>query len=350
MIQAESRFFIFGMGHREKYVYKDSKLINVKTNKAVFSWNIEKEEFLYGKYTVILHTKQGTTVTITENEDGVYVKQEKNGDRIEQICLTEQKISLPDFEEYKYPEQLRILHHEILISFLDKAPVPNFYVYNKPWYRDGAMMALVLEQTGNIGLLKDWALSVTELYDKNNSGNCEPDNLGQLAYILSFFVDKKYPLVNEILKEAKRIMKDGALAGKTDYGDHEVYSTLWLKFGLEKLGVDTDFIKIPKRFDSYAYMFWMDRSEVDTVTPYDNEYNEWYPYLWWAVKHFKNEPIDEKYFEIKYPMSWEIRASEAKYESIAPLSTEYAKNKCGAPHSWHASEMFMYLIEIRKGE
>ena len=58
--------------------------------------------------------------------------------------------------------------------------------------------------------------------------------------------------------------------------------------------------------------------------------------------------VDEKYLEIKYPMSWEIKASEAKYEKIAPLSEEYAKNKCGAPHSWHASEMFMYLIEWRK--
>jgi hypothetical protein len=47
-------------------------------------------------------------------------------------------------------------------------------------------------------------------------------------------------------------------------------------------------------------------------------------------------------------MSWEIDASQAKYPEIAPLSEEYAKNKCGAPHSWHAAEMFMYLIEFKK--
>jgi hypothetical protein len=47
-------------------------------------------------------------------------------------------------------------------------------------------------------------------------------------------------------------------------------------------------------------------------------------------------------------MSWEIRASEANYDAIAPLSVEYAKNKCGAPHSWHASEMLLYLIEMKK--
>ena len=37
-----------------------------------------------------------------------------------------------------------------------------------------------------------------------------------------------------------------------------------------------------------------------------------------------------------------------QYPDIAPLSNEYAKNLCGAPHSWHAAEMFMYLIEKRK--
>ena len=46
-------------------------------------------------------------------------------------------------------------------------------------------------------------------------------------------------------------------------------------------------------------------------------------------------------------MSWEIKASEADYDAISPLSEEYAKNKCGAPHSWHAAEMFCYLIEMK---
>ncbi|MBO5212450.1 MAG: hypothetical protein J6B60_02815 [Clostridia bacterium] len=350
MIKPEKQFYIFGMGHREKYIYKNSALIEFKTNNTVYYWDVEKEEFIYDKYTVILGLKNGETVIITENTQGVFIKREKNAVLKEEICLADDEILLPDFEEYKYPAQLRILHQELLISFLDKFPVPNFYVYKTPWYRDGAMMALALEKTGNISLLKDWALSITELYDKNNSGNSEPDNLGQLAYILSFFVDKEYPLVKKIVEEAKRITVDGVLTGLTDYGHHEIYSTLWLKFGLERLGIDTSFIKIPKEFDSYAYMFWMDRAGIDTSTPYENEYNEWYPYLWWAVKHFKKEPIDEKYLEIKYPMSWEICASEARYELIAPLSEEYAKNKCGSPHSWHAAEMFMYLLEMKKGE
>ena len=339
MIKPEKQFFLFGMGHREKTVYKDGKLTTVIGNSVLYSWDVAKEEFLFDKYTVILTLTDGSTVKIYENCQGVYV----NG-----TCIASSSLVLPDFEEYKYPAQLRILHHEILISFYGILPVPNFYVYHKPWYRDGAMMALALDKTGNIELLRPFAASVTELYDKNNKGNCEPDNLGQLAYILSFFRDKNDPFVISLVEEAKRIMENGCLTGTTDYSHHEIYSTLWLKFGLTRLGIDTDFIKIPMEFDSYARMFWMDRSEVEIATPFENKYDEWYPYLWWAVKHFNNEPIDESLLEIKYPMSWEICASEANYPDIAPLSEEYAKHKCGAPHSWHAAEMFMYLIEMKK--
>ena len=327
------------MGHREKTVYKDGKLARVADSSVLYSWDVQNEEFIFDKYTVILTLKSGETVKIYENCHGVYVNDE---------CIARSELNLPDFEEYKYPKQLRILHHEILISFIGNKPVPNIYVYDKPWYRDGAMMALVLDKTGNIDLMREWAMSVSDIYDMNNKGNREPDNLGQLAYVLSFFTDKENDTVKAILKEAEQIMKNGILTGITDYNHHEIYSTLWLKYGLERLNIPTDFIKIPKEFDSYARMFWMDRSEVETDTPYGNEYNEWYPYLWWAVEHFMNDPIDESLLEIRYPMSWEICASEANYENIAPLSTEYAKNRCGAPHSWHAAEMFMYLIEFKK--
>jgi hypothetical protein len=57
--------------------------------------------------------------------------------------------------------------------------------------------------------MKDWALSVTDLYDRNNKGNCEPDNLGQIAFVLSYFVDKSYPLIDELVREADRIMENG---------------------------------------------------------------------------------------------------------------------------------------------
>lgn len=339
MVLPENKFFLFGMGHRQKYVYKCGKLIHIKSNEIKFSWEIDSEKFIYDEYTVILNLKSGEQVTIYENEDGLFV---------DDLCLEKSELKLPDFNGYKYQKALKILHHEVLISFNDITPVPNIYVYDKAWYRDGAMMALVLDKTGNIDLLKDWALSITELYDKNNSGMSEPDNLGQLAFILSFFVDKNYPLVKDIINEAKRIMENGLLTGITDFNHHEIYSTLWLKYGLNKLKIDTSFINIPLEFDSYARMFWMDKTEVEQKTEFVNVYDENYPYLWWAVKHFENEPVDESLINANiYPMSWERLASQAKYEKIAPLSEEYSSNSFSAPHSWHASEQFMYLIEMR---
>lgn len=350
MIRPEKQFYIFGMGPREKYIYKEGgELIQFSTGRVAHKFDIDNEKFLFDRYMVVLWTKDKKTYKIYENENGVYIRDISNGDEGEIITLTEsEKINLPDFEEYKYPEQLRILHAEILTSFLGNDPVPNIYVYKKPWYRDGAMMALALEKTGNLHLIKNWALSVTELYDRNNKGNMEPDNLGQLAYVLSHFVDKSYPLINKIVEEAKSRMEDGVLTGLVDYNHHEVYANLWLRLALERLDIDTSFIKIPKRLDSYARMFWMDKRDIETEEPFRFTYDEKYPYLTWALWHFRNDPVPKELLEIKYPMSHEIEASEAIYENIAPLSLEYAKNKCGAPHSWHASEMFAYLIEMKK--
>ena len=350
MIRAERQFYIFGFGPREKYIYKEGgELIKFSENRVVYRFDVEKEKFLFDRYMVVLWTKDQKIYNIYENENGVYIKDITEGEGEIKACLTSsEKINLPDFEEYKYSKQLRILHAELLTSFIGNDPVPNIYVYKKPWYRDSAMMALCLEKTGNIWLMRNWALGVTELYDRNNKGNCEPDNLGQLAYVLSHFVDKNYPLIGEIITEAKRITVDGHLTGLVDYNKHDVYATLWLKFALARLGCDTDFIKIPKEFDDYARMFWMDRSEVEVETPYNHKYDEKYPYLTFARWHFENKEPSEEYIEPKYPMSWEIEASEAIYESIAPLSENYSRNKCAAPHSWHSAEMLLCLLEIKK--
>jgi hypothetical protein len=39
------------------------------------------------------------------------------------------------------------------------------------------MMCMRLERTGNLGLVKDWILTLREPFDCNNAGVCEPDNL-----------------------------------------------------------------------------------------------------------------------------------------------------------------------------
>lgn len=350
MIKPEKAFFLLGMGNREKYVYKEGgQLIKISTNEVIYSFDILRERFFYDRYMIVIWTNDKKIYQLYENSYGVYLEDITDGKVNSRELITGGDfINLPDFEDYKYPEQLRILNHEILISFKNGKPVPNIYVYTNPWYRDGAMMAMCLEKTKNLHLMRDWALSVTDLYDRNNKGNCEPDNLGQLAFILSYFVDKNYPLILEIQKEADRIMENGLLTGMTDYSHHEIYSTLWLKLAYERLNMDTSAIKIPNEFDSYARMFWMDKNDVELATPYDNPYDERYPYLSWARYHFNGDEIPKELLLLQYPMSWEIEASEAIYEDIAPLSTEYAKNKCGAPHSWHAAEMFLYLCEIKQ--
>ena len=339
MIKAEHQFFLFGMGDREKYIYKNKCLVRYSDNKILFAWNGYDEEFIFDEYTVILTKNTGERVVLLENEEGFFVND---------VCLTSSKINLPTFEGHKYQKHLRILHHEILINVIDGKPVPNYFVYKKPWYRDGAMMGMVLKATKNLHLIKDWILSLTDMYDRNNAGNCEPDNLGQLLYLISLVSDKDNPMVEQILDEAKRICENGLLTGMTDFNNHQIYSTLWLKFAIDELGIECDFINIPKEFDSYARMFWMNREPVERDTEYKNEYNWLYPYLWWAVKHFENEPIDKEFLEITYPMTWEKEASQATYEDIRQLSNTYADNKFSAPHTWHGAEMFLYLIEMEK--
>ena len=337
LIRPECAFFLFGMGERKKYVYKCGKLYDASDWKIIYSFDILSEEFYYDEYTVVLTTKDGKKIKLYENEEGFFV---------DNNCLTKSKLNLPSFEGFKYRKQLRILLHETLYSIKDGKPLPNIFVYDKPWYRDSALMCMVLEKTDNLHLIKDWALSVNELYDRNNAGNEEPDNLGEMAYILSMFVDKNYPQIKKIYDESKRITKDGLLSGITDFCDHRIYSSIWLKYAFDRLGIDTSYLEIPSTFDDYAMMFWMGKEYVKAA-PKDFDYDELYPYLWWAKMHFMNLDIDEKYLQITYPMSWEIKASQADYEKICPLSSNFAKEKCGAPHSWHSSEMFLYLHEKR---
>jgi len=46
-----------------------------------------------------------------------------------------------------------------------------------------------------------------------------------------------------------------------------------------------------------------------------------------------------------YPLSWEASASQADYEGMRAVSAEYVARRICAPHTWHAAEMFLYLME-----
>lgn len=196
------------------------------------------------------------SITIMEDKEGVFITE---GSKRELVEGTSSNIVVPSFEGHKYSEILKVLNHEILINIVDSKPAPNFFVYDKPWRRDAAMMAMCLEETGNVDLTKDWVLHLTEVYDRNNSGNTEPDNLGQTLYLLSLFTDKTHPLVKQILEEAKKfeVRDENGLyiKGLSDFHETPVYQTKWMKYGLKSLGLDDPY-SIPLVLDNYSSLFW----------------------------------------------------------------------------------------------
>lgn len=69
-----------------------------------------------------------------------------------------------------------------------------------------------------------------------------------------------------------------------------------------------------------------------------------YPYLGWATDHFlrkKLSPISDR----DYPLTWEIQASQADYAGMAVIDPVFEREKTSVPHTWHAAEIFLYLLE-----
>jgi GH15 family glucan-1,4-alpha-glucosidase len=59
----------------------------------------------------------------------------------------------------------------------------TLFVYPKAWLRDAAMMGMAFEATGNLHVIREWILGLREVYDRNNAGEEEADNLGQALYL-----------------------------------------------------------------------------------------------------------------------------------------------------------------------
>ena len=241
---------------------------------------------------------------------------------------------------------MRVLNQEILINIINGFPVPNYFVYNKPLYRDGAMMSMCLLKTGNLNLIKDWIMSLREPYDRNNAGETEADNLGQVLYMVSLVSDKKNPFVQTILNELPKFeISDNSgtyIKGRSDFAEHPVYQTKWLKFGLKALGLKDKYV-LPKIKDSYSSLFWMDFKDF-YVTGSDAEDHEKYPYLGWATDHFhknKKSSISNR----DYPLTWETEVSQANYNGMNLINNIYSERKTCTPHTWHAAEIFLYLTD-----
>ncbi|NJK94271.1 MAG: hypothetical protein HC905_04410 [Bacteroidales bacterium] len=337
-------FFQFGMGNRTKLLYKNGVLIDALKGDTIKKWNVKEEIIVPYNYMVHLVTTNNEKITIREDSIAVWIhsKWEK-----EKVSGTTSKIRLPQFEDYRYPRIMKVLHHEILMNIVDSKPLPNFFVYKKPWRRDAAMMAMVLEHTGNLHLIKDWVLGLDDPYDRNNAGETEADNLGETLYLISLFANRNNPLVLKIMEEAKKYeVKDGYskyIKGRTDFHEVPVYQTKWLKFGIKRLGMEDEYT-IPFMEDNYSALFWWDFRSYYKPGIKDACDKVDYPYLGWACDHFHgdfNSPVSNH----DYPLTWEKNASQANYNGMAVIDPVFTSEKLAVPHSWHAAEMFLYLRE-----
>ena len=343
-------FFLFGMGPRRKIIYQSGMLRDARTNEVLSRWNIKSEMIVPPSYTVVLETDTGSVV-LQENESGLWLIELKGGSEPSAVLLDDivgqsyiQHISLPDFSNETYGPVLRVLHHDILINIVDGMPTPNFFVYPRPWYRDGAMMAMVLRVTGNIHLLQEWILGLREVFDYNN-GEAEADNLGQVLFLLSLVGDRTHLIVEKVLREIPRFQHSKYIQGRTDGGFRPVYQTKWLKFGLKSLGLPDPF-EIPTQSEDYSALCWWDKFPASNE-PFEpttsRMVSDDYPYLTWASDTFYTERqgfIGNR----DYPLSWESNASQANYDGMSILSSEYVGRRTAVPHTWHAAEMFFRLL------
>ena len=337
------RFFQFGMGPRMKLVFKNGSLRSADKGTIVREWIATNATIVPPAYLVAFTTAANVPVRIVEDEQAVWI--EENGQRLA-VEGTQHPIKLPAFAGHRYASILRVLHHEILINVVDGLPVPNHFVYRKPWYRDGAMMAMCLQKTGNLDVIRDWILSLYNVFDRNNAGEMEADNPGQALFLISLVSDKNHPLVPKILEALKRFEVKGEsgvyIKGRSDFADHPVYQTKWANFGLRALGLSDPYI-IPIVPDSYSSLFWMDYRDRH-VAGTEAVDRGLYPYLGWATDHFqrvKKSPISNR----DYPLTWEIQASQADYQGMAVIDPLFVKQKTATPHTWHAAEIFLCLMD-----
>jgi len=349
MSPTNKRFILFGMGaQRRKLLYiEGGRLLDAVTFETIRSWQPEREEIDAPAYRVVVETSGGEKVVIAEDEEGVWLDEGES-----RTPLTRgNRVVLPGFDGHPYAPWLRALHAEILVNIMPAGPVPNIWVYPKPWYRDAAMMLMCLEKTGNLALVEPWVMGLHKICDRNNSGDAEPDNLGQVLYMVSLFQADKHPIVEKVLQAVPDYCRDKHIVGRTDGGEKPVYQTKWLKFGLKSLRLDDPF-SIPSVFDPYSALFWMDyRNEHVPGKRFSQRTLELFPYLKWAEAHFFDEAPPEPLADIRPPLTREGAASEAEYWRMKPLadcgviSAGLPDKRICFPHTWHAAEMFLYLIE-----
>ncbi|AKD54434.1 hypothetical protein [Spirosoma radiotolerans] len=335
-------FFLFGMGDRLKLIYRNGRLLNALTGNIEEQWKVKQEIIVPPAYLVHLVLTDGQTIQILEDEAGVWLLQSNKRPKL--IPGTRSRLNLPLFSTNRFGSVLRVLHQEILINVIHGRPVPNFLVYQKPSYRDAALMAMVLRQTNNLSLIQDWIMAIRDPFDRNNHGTAEADNPGEVLFLVSLVSDRTHPVVQMALDSVKRFEKEDYIMGKSDYADHPVYQTKWLKYGLKSLNLPDPY-HIPRQYDSYSSLFWWAYTHEHVAgKKFAENLNQNYPCLVWAEDHFYTEKHG-MVGTIDYPLSWEQQASDAHYPGLTVLDKDLIKKKIAFPHTWHAAEQFLLLMD-----
>lgn len=338
----ESVYYYLGFGPRRKLMYKPGLLMDIDSREVLYEFEEEESMIIPNIYTVIIETKDNKYIKIYEDQDGVHYNVDGKDEVIEG---TSNKIKLYSFNEQKYSNMKAVLYGEILYNIKDSKIYPNIVVYNKPWYRDAAITSMVLRQTNNTDLILDWINNIDELFD-NNNGMEEPDNLGELLYLLSIKKDKNTDLIDKIESKAEEIASNNPngyyIYGKTDFTDQHLYQNLWYKLGIESVGRDFHFDIDSIKEDDYSKGAWWSDYKTSAIDNYNSNYE--YPYLSYAIRH------NEKHGNIiinreLYPLSWEVNASHANYDLYSGLDFYMRDERISPLHTWSASELLLFIMD-----
>lgn len=333
------RFFLFGMGNREKYLYKDYKLINIRNDSVVFTAKKPlHDSIMPSEYSVLIETSEGQ-IEIKEDEEGIWL----NRGGVTHLppgrnCY----LKLPSFDNFKYRKVLRVLHQELLFNILDSRIYPNILVYKALFYRDAFMTALCLEKNGNIHLIRRRLYEEKNVYNMQN-GESEVDNLGEMLYMLSFIPSDSNKILRDalIIEIEKQTSCHGSLQylqGHTDGAENAEYQTQILKYALQKNNLSKGYTNVLNdAVGDYFDLCWFTKG-----CHHSRKIDRWFkdlrfnykdppfPYLQWARTHYYNN-TNAAFNCQQYPLSWEKRGG-AHFEGMNIISENAVKEHICYPH------------------